>query len=151
VESKLQVEKIKSAFRSAAAAWWVVLIIVSYSVIAWLFTGTSCISASITGFPCPACGVSRAFFELMDGNFSASLHYHPLLIPGITISCAYFILWLTNEKMPRQTDKVLIPVIIIIITVYMARIILMFPDEYPMVYNENAIFPRIIRLVGTVF
>ena len=151
VETKLYIKKIKRACRSAVDAWWVLLIIVSYSVFAWLFTGTSCVSASITGFPCPACGVSRAFFELLNGNISGSVRYHPLLIPGIIISCVYFTIWLTNEKIPRQMDKILIPFIIIIIAVYIIRMVLMFPSDFPMVYNHNAIIPRVINSICIIF
>ena len=90
VETKLYVSKIKRVYHSAVDAWWVILIIICYSIIAWLFSGTSCLLASTLGIPCPACGTSRAIVELLQGDFIGSLRYHPLLIPGIIVFGIYF-------------------------------------------------------------
>lgn len=33
------------------------------------------------GKECPACGIQRAFFDLLNGNLMDSLHHNPALIP----------------------------------------------------------------------
>ncbi len=43
-----------------------------------LFTDTSsCILLNVTGLPCPFCGMSHAFYEFINLNFSRSIYYNP--------------------------------------------------------------------------
>jgi hypothetical protein len=37
-----------------------------------------CPTALLFDLPCPGCGLTRAAFELVSGNFHAALHLHPL-------------------------------------------------------------------------
>ena len=48
-------------------------------------------------FPCPACGITRAYVALFSGDITAAFHYHPLffLLPIVFI---LVILLLTDEK-----------------------------------------------------
>lgn len=43
---------------------------------------------SLTGLPCPGCGLTRAFVCLGHGQFSQSLHWHPIgwLIYGVFVA-----------------------------------------------------------------
>ena len=34
----------------------------------------------LTGFPCPACGATRALLALLHGDIQGYLHYHPLAL-----------------------------------------------------------------------
>lgn len=38
---------------------------------------SSCILLNVTGLPCPFCGMSRAFREFINLNFSKSIYYNP--------------------------------------------------------------------------
>ncbi|HIZ16758.1 MAG TPA: DUF2752 domain-containing protein, partial [Firmicutes bacterium] len=49
-------------------------------IIAQIVTGTTCLIKSTIGVPCPGCGMTRATLELLSGNISAALHYHPLVV-----------------------------------------------------------------------
>jgi len=144
---RLIVAKIKRTLRNALDAWWVLLIIVAYSVFAHIFLGTSCLFASTTGIPCPGCGVTRAFFALLDGHLMESLQLHPLMIPSAVYICVYAVLWLVCEKMPRFMEKILIILTVALLGLYAARMLLMFPRETPMVYNKQAVLPRIVSLI----
>ena len=140
--------KIKRTLHNALDAWWVLLIIVGYSVLAHLFLGTSCIFASTTGLPCPGCGWTRAFFALLEGNIMESLRLYPLLIPCIVFICLYAVLWLACDKMPRFMEIILIILTVALLGVYAVRMLLMFPHNSPMVYNNDAVLPRIVGLIS---
>ena len=143
---KFFIAKIKRTLHNAANAWWVLLIIVAYSVFAWLFLGTSCILASTTGLPCPGCGGTRAFIALIHGDFIGSLQFHPLMIPSVIVMCVYGVFWIVRENVPRFMEKVLIILTVALFGLYAVRMLLMFPRDAPMDYNNDAILPRIIRL-----
>ena len=138
--------KIKRTLHNALDAWWVLLIIVGYSLLAHRFLGTSCLLASTTGIPCPGCGWTRAFLALLDGDIVESLRLYPLLIPSIVFICSYAVLWLVRDKMPRFMEKILIILTVALLGTYAVRMVLLFPRETPMEFNDRAILPRIISL-----
>jgi len=54
-----------------------------------------CLFYNITGLPCPACGLSRAYLALFNGDFSSAFNYNALfpIIPFIPL--------LMSDKLPR--------------------------------------------------
>jgi len=51
-----------------------------------------CLFHSLTGLPCPGCGLTRAFSSLLHGQVGAAFAYHPfvfLLLPLFVIMAAY--------------------------------------------------------------
>jgi hypothetical protein len=47
----------------------------------FLAGAVQCPTARLFRFPCPGCGMSRAFHLLLDGRIAASLAMHPLAVP----------------------------------------------------------------------
>lgn len=45
----------------------------------------------ITGFKCPGCGVSRAFYQILHGNIWKGLSYNPILAVVIIIGIFYIL------------------------------------------------------------
>ena len=41
--------------------------------------GGLCLMKNTTGFPCPSCGMTRAYTEAFKLNFKKAFYYHPLL------------------------------------------------------------------------
>jgi Mn2+/Fe2+ NRAMP family transporter len=60
--------------------------------------------------------------------------------------CSYIVLWLVFDSMPRFMEKVLIILAVVLVAAYALRMLLMFPHEAPMVFNSEAVLPRIISL-----
>ena len=139
--------KIRRMLRHAATAWWVLLIIAGYSVFAGFFLGSSCLFASTTGLPCPGCGSTRAFVALLNGDVAESLRLHPLLVPSLVVTGIYFIVWFTSDDIPRWMEIVLIALVIGLIVLYAVRMLMYFPHETPMTYNNQAVLPRLVRLI----
>lgn len=52
-----------------------------YGLATQLVFHTVCPFAILTGFPCPACGMTRAVILFFTGNFRLSFSLHPLALP----------------------------------------------------------------------
>ena len=104
-----------------------------------------CLFRYVTGFPCPGCGVTRACISFVQGHIVDAFYWHPLfwLTVPLLVICVF-----TNGKLARS-DKTNHRIWMILgcmyITVYVVRMILLFPDTPPMNYNYEAIGYRIIR------
>jgi hypothetical protein len=56
-----------------------------------LGAGITCPFHSLTGLPCPGCGLTRSVLALLDGHAAAALRYHPfgpLLFAGLIFALA---------------------------------------------------------------
>jgi len=116
-----------------------------------IFERSICLFLNITGIPCPACGMTRAYISLFKGNLAQAFYYHPLfLIPIVVI-------FISHEKI-KSNKKVfnglIISLIIIVMIVYVIRLILFFPDKEPLTFFSDAILPRFFRFItgdGSLF
>ena len=61
------------------------LLLFIYGVITQLVFHTICPFAILTGFACPACGMTRAVSLFFIGKFRLSLSLHPLALPWILL------------------------------------------------------------------
>jgi len=97
-------------------------LLITAIAIAFLIFHIRCPIRWIFSVPCPTCGISRSFSELISGNFSRSLYYHPLTIPAI----ALFIFALTKDyiKLSKKTeDIILISGSVVLFGVYIIRLL----------------------------
>lgn len=61
-----------------------------------------CFFHSITGMPCPFCGMTRAFLAIGQLNFTKAFYFHPLSIIILStmiiyLCCKKFPLWLRHK------------------------------------------------------
>lgn len=105
------------------------------------FTTTLCLIRGSMGIPCPACGLTRAYKQLLSGNVVEAFNAHPLfLLPIIMLLLVLF----------KRLDIVLkykYVILGLVLTVYLYRMVVYFPHTYPMIYNEYAILPRILKFL----
>jgi hypothetical protein len=66
-------------------------------------TPTVCLIKSVTGLPCPSCGITRSLTELVEGNIFASLYTNPL---GVFIAILLIVLplWVVADYF-RESDS----------------------------------------------
>ena len=52
--------------------------------------GIPCIWRTLTGYPCPGCGLTRALGSISTLDFNSALHFNPIafLIPGALLAAA---------------------------------------------------------------
>lgn len=57
------------------------------------FPVTICFFKTVTGKPCPFCGLTRAFSQALHGNFQKAFEFHPLWwLSILLILCAIIVL-----------------------------------------------------------
>ena len=125
------------------------IIISIYIFICYIFKIRLCPINYISGFPCPACGITRSFFMLLKGNFFESLKFHPFALI-ILIYAFYFIIgrYLINISY-KNLEKIFIIIGIFMIFFYIYRMIYYYPSTKPLTYNYNSFFYSIYKKVSS--
>lgn len=119
----------------------------SYVIIASLFSSTICVFKTITGLPCPGCGLTRSYLSFFRGDIINAFKYHPLfLLPVILIINLIYNKVKINKFIINE--KVVICFIVIFLTVYVLRMIMFFPHYPPMDINYNGIIPRAMKIIS---
>lgn len=126
------------------------LIFAVYIVIGKYVLYTLCPSVLLTGFPCPGCGMTRAMFALMRGDFALAWSLHPFsyVLIGFCLSLGirrYLLL-----KDCKRYMKYLAVIFLGMILFYVYRMVRYFPGDPPMSYYYGSIMYRIVTRLGSV-
>ena len=147
VEARLDImEQLKQDIR---AYYKGILLVILYIVIADVLLGKMCPMVLFTGFPCPACGLTRAGLDVMCLHFSDAWRMNPVIFP-IGVFLFYFLLCrYVLQKAVVGWQWMLWTILIVLLIVYMVRMgnyleLLRISLEG----EKEELFPRI---VGTPF
>ena len=111
----------------------IIAIIVVYGIFTVL--GIGCPIKYMTGVSCAGCGMTRAWFYLLQGDIERAFSYHPLFV----IPVLFVILVLFKKKIPKSVYKGSIAVMIaLFMIVYIAR--MLNPNDTIVVFNIEAGF-----------
>lgn len=128
--SKAIKEDIKKSYRP------VLLCLVVFIVLEILFHEV-CFTKLMFGFPCPACGLTRATISLMRGKFSLALSYHPMLpmviLGAILLFFSRYVL--VNDCKWIKVYGIIFVVLLVLCYIY--RMSAMYPAVVPMDYNDR--------------
>lgn len=118
--------------------------IFSISIVILLFN-TKCIFKSIIGVPCPGCGLTRAWISFIKGNISEAFYWHPLflMMPVLVI----LILLYFKGSFIKYKRYILLSIVTIVglyFTIYIVRMIILFPSVEPLDYNSQSFINRSI-------
>ena len=121
-------------------------------IFCWLFlsflSGTSCWVRSISGFPCPGCGLTRAAAALFSGDIKKAFNYHPLIIVAIAFILVCIAAFIFNINILKTRARILLWCVFVLFTgVYIARMILFYPDTEPMTYLDTSLWGRFINFL----
>lgn len=118
-----------------------------YFLFGRLFLYSLCPMVVVTGFPCPACGMTRAVLSILKGNFAAAWYLHPFsyafLLFLIVFAVRRYILKMDVKCLAKYAAAGLIGLIIY----YIYRMIRYFPGDAPMSYYYGSLGYRIFSVV----
>ncbi|MCR5792093.1 MAG: DUF2752 domain-containing protein [Lachnospiraceae bacterium] len=122
----------------------IIITVLSLTVLHIVFHNV-CLFKILFGIPCAACGLTRAGIYLLQGNVTASVRMHPLLLPVLVEMTVYCFLrygkgYEYRGKFKRYTQGVLLITLILMFVVYFYRMYKVFPGEAPMDYNWYCLF-----------
>jgi hypothetical protein len=138
--------QMKKSMGQLKKTWWIFAVTLFFMIIATRLFGTGCFFNSITGIPCPGCGITRSIWALLRLDFAASWQDYPMLLPcGIGL-IGYFLSWINGVGSSKGRNCFLVVLGIAIVAVYVLRMLLYFPYTPPMVYNQRAMLPRLLQL-----
>lgn len=140
---------IKESMRMIRRDLWsiryVILVLGIYFFLAWNIFYSSCPFVMITGFPCPGCGLSRAGFSILRGEFLQAWYLHPFIY-GIGLLAAVFVIRrYILHKETGSLKKWLIFLLAGMFVFYIYRMIRYFPGEPPMSYYPGNLLSRIAQ------
>lgn len=119
----------------------IIYIIILGCLIGVLFV--DCPLYNIVGIPCPSCGMTRAFFSLLHGDFKMAFAFHPM---WWTIPLVICVVIFRNTRFGRVLFRpwaawVLLAIFIV---TYAVRMFYLFPNIAPMQYNYDCILYQFI-------
>jgi len=143
----LTLEGCNKTLATTLKSFLILAIIGGIAVVLSLFVGISpCIFYHITGLPCPACGLTRAFISLARFDLRQAFAYHPLLFLVPFLPLLYL------ERISSKWQNILAyGALALFLAVWVVRMVVLFPDVAPMMYNENSLFEFIRRFIRQVF
>lgn len=104
-----------------------------------------------TGIPCPTCGATRAWVHLFKGELREAFTMHPLflLVPFFLLFLFFYFKIAKNNK--KLANILLVSFIALFLGAWTLRLILLFPHQEPMVWNEHAILFQWFRNIRILF
>lgn len=129
-------------------AKWAVIYIIAYFVFLKKYFYSTCPVVVLTGFPCPACGMTRAVFLLLNLEFEAAFRTQPFVYALILLIVIFsFNRYILSKKTPKWFKWMAIFCLFGMIAFYIWRMITIFPGEPPMSYYPENLSARLFRLI----
>lgn len=131
-------EALSLFWRDVKEAKWVIIVVITYFVFMELFVGGMCPAVLLSGYPCPACGMTRALKHVLHFQFTAAWNMHPFIY--LFIGMAVFTCinrYLMKKKLPKGFKWFLVSAFSAMLIFYAWRMIKYFPGEPPMSYYSR--------------
>lgn len=124
-------------------AWVGIAAAAAFLAVSRFLFHTVCPMVMVTGFPCPACGLTRAFRALVTGHFTEAFSIHPFIYP-IVVFALFLLVWRYYfQKGLRPFVKYIIFLMIAMVVYYIYRMVRYFPGNPPISYYYDSILGRI--------
>lgn len=135
-------------FAKGRSIWAVVLPaagLLLYFLLAQLVFGAICPLQITVGFPCPACGVTRAGVLLAQGQFAQSFAMHPLLLPAAGLTAAAVWAYFFRPRRLPWVYRAATVLMIFAFILYIYRMAAYFPHTEPMILHDAALMRRLLN------
>lgn len=154
---KMIVNKMRRTFKQVIydASWrlwedirsakWVIIFIIAYFAFMHRFLYSLCPLVTITGYPCPGCGMTRAAFCLLHLDFAEAFELHPFVyvLAGYTVIFAWN-RYIRLQKAGKFLKGAAILIIIAMILFYIWRMKMYYPGNPPMSYYSRNLIARVL-------
>ena len=137
-------KKMERLLRDWKKVWKGLLAVIFVFVLLKICFGKICPGKIFTGFPCPACGTTRAFILLCKGKVLESINMQPMLLPLGVLCLWYLIEEYIVEKQLRNWKKYVIFALVFSFGTYFVRMYLLFPNIEPMEYYKNNLIEHLL-------
>lgn len=103
-----------------------------------------CPLVMMTGFPCAGCGMTRAVFFMLTGQFARSWNLNPMAFPVMLFAgyCMIYRYILGKKIKGFKTGVIILCLVMLIYYVY--RMYTVFPERPPYVYTEGNFLERYV-------
>ena len=124
-----------------------ILVFAIYFVIGRKLLYSLCPMVIMTGFPCPGCGLTRAMFMVLRGDFAGAWKMHPFIY-GVIILVGWFcVRRYIQRKETKSLGKWVILLCVGLILYYVYRMVRYFPGDAPMSYYYGSVGYRVWEIV----
>lgn len=94
----------------------------------------------IFGVPCPSCGMTRAFTNLLNFNIGKAFWFHPLF------PLVFIVPWM----LIKPNKKIAYIIIAAFFVTWILRLIFLFPNVEPMTINYDSILIKFLIEIGII-
>lgn len=123
------------------------IIIFIYAACTMVIFHQICPAALITGFPCPGCGITRAAFCILCGDFVSAWQINPCIYIWLCFTVLYFYFQYYKKNQTAANHLVLLTGSITI-AVYIYGMINYFPNHPPYVFNRHNLIYYVFSIFG---
>lgn len=124
-----------------------ILALMLYNIIIRSVFHAFCPQLILTGFPCAGCGMTRAVFCILTGQFARGMQLNPAAPLWILFLAWFFANRYLRGVYPKRTILLLGLVCAATFGIYLYRMLNFFPGDPPMAYYRNNILRRVLRSV----
>ena len=127
--------------------WLGAALVLYYLMVEGLFSAF-CPLVIITGFPCPGCGMTRAFLAVLTGHFVRAWRLNPMIY-AVILAALYGAVqrYLLHQRV-KGFYRILCILAVLMILVYLYRMYRYFPHRPPLSITRGSLFERIVPGYG---
>ncbi len=124
-----------------------IVLLAVYCAVMHILFETICPVAAVTGFPCPGCGITRAFSLLFTLHFAEAFRMHACIVLWVPL-----IIWMLVRRwvFGKKGFPVVPLIVVTAITLgyYVFRMVTVYPGEVPMIFREKNLINMVMRAAG---
>lgn len=124
--------------------WGFAVVFVLYDIAAHAMFHAFCPSVFLFGLPCPGCGMTRAVFFFITGQFQRGMQMNPLGLLWILWAAYLVVMRYGFGKKAKGLMKAAGVIVVLMVAVYLYRMYCFFPGEPPISYTSGSLAERLI-------
>lgn len=129
---------------------WLGAVLVLYYIAVKRVFDAFCPLVIVTGFPCPGCGMTRALFFVLTGQFARAWNINPLIYGWILLALYIGIQRYVRGRKAVGWRTMLGVIALVMIGVYLYRMYRYFPNRAPMTFTGGSVMERLVPGYGKI-